>query len=817
MPQARHIFFVSEDAVFPYEFPEKYDRRKPVFGFKPAQGRNAMNLLEDSLVSLDLPSVLAEVAQQAHSVPGRQMVCDAEPLSDMAELNAQLAFVAELREMVSTFGPVGLWSLIPISGLIESLENPSVVLEPEEFLTVRDLLRLANQVVRTLSALNDRFDALLDFGDSFEPLDDVTRRIERSIDDNGAVRADASPELVYITTRLREVRESIRKRLESFVTDRRLEQVVQEDYVTMRNDRYVILLKPNFRGKLDGIIHDHSRSGSSVYVEPFEVAEANNKVAGLADEHRAAIRKLLAELTDALRSQRHQLMQNYERLVRLDAFQARALYAAATSSVVPEFVENGFRIIEARHPLLIASSPSEVVPMDIIQDRETKVTIISGANMGGKTVALKIAGLFPLMVRCSLMIPAAEGTKIGPFSRIMADIGDEQDLRNRVSSFAGHMIRMKVILEEVREGDLVLIDELGAATDPEEGSALGMAVLDELVEKGTRVVVTTHLSQLKAYGLVQQRAKNVSVEFHPVTHQPTYRLLYDVPGESHAIRTAQRIGISEAVLLRAGSYLDTFAGGSSRLLTELREKIAHYDALIQSVEERERVLEREIQELKAGKNETLEAFRSQCFMMIREAERKIVDIQKSLKAGLEKKKSGPREELKKITRELETALGVSIKPKGSSLTPGSHVRIPGLGKEGRITNVSESGLAEVAIGKLKVKVKLSDLTDATAQRREKSASKKETIGVEIPIAIPRWEVKIIGLRVDEAITVVEKAINDAFLGGLSELSIIHGRGTGRLKMAVREYVSRHALVKKFRNAEFSAGGDAVTVVELALP
>jgi DNA mismatch repair protein MutS2 len=743
------------------------------------------------------------------------MVSDTEPLSDLAEVNTQLGLVAELKEMASTFGAVGLGGLMPISGLIESLDNPAIALDPEEFLTLRDLLKLSNQVAQTLRRLDDRFGALLDFSYTFAPIDDLAKRIERSVDDNATVRMDASPELVLITTRLRDARETIKRRLESFVRDRNLEEVVQEDYVTMRNDRYVILLKPHFRGKLDGIIHDHSRSGSSVYVEPFEVVEANNKVAVLADEQRAAVRKVLVELTDAVRSHRHQLLENYERLVQLDAFQARALYATATASVVPEFVDEGFRIIGARHPLLIASSPTEVVPMDVIQDAETPVTIISGANMGGKTVALKIAGLFPLMIRCSLMIPAREGTKITPFTRVMADIGDEQDLRNRLSSFAGHMIRMKFILEEVRKGDLVLIDELGAATDPEEGSALGMAVLDELVAQGARVLVTTHLSQLKAYALVHDQARNVSVEFHPVTHQPTYRLIYDVPGESHAIQTAQRIGIAEGVLHRARGYLDKFAGGSSRLLTELRQKIIHYETLTQGVQESELTLRHEIEDLQSRKNQTLETFRSECFKMIREAERKIADIQKSLKVRLEKKSSSPREELKKITRELETALGVRIEPRPSPFSPGSHVRIPGLGKDGKITKVSESGLAEVAVGKLKVKVKLRDLTDSHTREEEKSASKIETIGVEIPITVPRWEVKIIGLRVDEAITVVEKAINDAFLGGLSEVSIIHGRGTGRLKMAIREYVSHHALVKQFRNAEFSAGGDAVTVVELA--
>ncbi len=551
-----------------------------------------MTLIEDSLTSLDLPSVLGEVSQHAHSIPGRQMVSDTEPLSDLAEVNTQLGLVVELREMASTCGAVGLWGLMPISGLIESLDNPAVALDPEEFLTLRDLLKLSSQVTQTLRRLGDRFGALLDFSYTFAPIDDLSKRIERSIDDNATVRMDASPELVLITTRLRDARETIKRRLEGFVHDRDLEQVVQEEYVTMRNDRYVILLKPHFRGKLDGIIHDHSRSGSSVYVEPFEVVEANNKVAVLADEQRAAVRKILVELTNVVRSNRPQLLENYERLVRLDAFQARALYATATASVVPEFVDDGFRIIGARHPLLIASSPTEVVPMDVIQDAETTVTIISGANMGGKTVALKIAGLFPLMIRCSLMIPAREGTKITPFPRVMADIGDEQDLRNRVSSFAGHMIRMKFILDEVRKGDLVLIDELGAATDPEEGSALGMAVLDELVAQGARVLVTTHLSQLKSYGLVHEQARNVSVEFHPVTHQPTYRLIYDVPGESHAIQTAQRIGIGEGVLHRARGYLDKFAGGSSRLLTELRERIIHYETLTQSVQESELVLRR---------------------------------------------------------------------------------------------------------------------------------------------------------------------------------------------------------------------------------
>ncbi|MGB9617137.1 MAG: endonuclease MutS2, partial [Desulfomonilaceae bacterium] len=736
---------------------------------------SGMNIQVESLRALDLDAVLAEAARYAHSQPGKESVCSSAPLQDFDEIKQNLSIVRELKEASILDGPLDLHGLIPLQGLLESLENPGAVLEPEDLLAVRDLLALTARTFDWLDRLDPRFQTLKALQAPLEILGDLRAKIERSIDDNGQVRMDASPELAFIGDRLREARESIRKRLDGFVRDKNLMDVVQEDYVTLRNDRYVILMKPHFRGKLDGIVHDHSRSGSSVYVEPFDVVEANNKVAEYADQQRAAVRKLLRDLSDEVRRRKDEITANFEQLVWLDALQARALYALATSSVEPEFVEDGFRIMGGRHPLLLAASPSDVVPMDVIQDGDTKVVIISGANMGGKTVALKIAGLFPLMIRCSLQLPAMEGTKIQLFGRIMADIGDEQDLRERISTFAGHILRMKSIIESASAGDLVLIDELGAATDPEEGAAIGMALLDCLVEKGVRCVVTTHLSQLKAYAFAHDHAKNVSVEFHPVTDEPTFRLIYDIPGESHAIATAQRIGLPNAVLDRARQYADKFAGGSAKLLSDLRQKIIEYDELQQQLKNKQQQLDDELAEIRSRKNQVIESFRERCVTLIQDAEKQIADLQKSLKERLPKKGDNPREKLKQIAERLESELGIAIIRRKSKLAPGAIVRIPSLDKQGKVTEVSDAGVATVAVGKLKVKVKTSDLVESSSERTEKNTSKIQGTGVEIPSASPQWQVKVIGLRVDEAIPVVEKAINDAFLGGLSELTIIHGR------------------------------------------
>jgi len=551
-----------------------------------------------------------------------------------------------------------------------------------------------------------------------------------------------------------------------------------------------------------------------VYVEPFNVVELNNEVAALMDEERDEIRRILKDLTEKVRVARDTIEDDYRTLTLLDAFQARALYASATFAIPPELVENGFRLLAARHPLLLAADASSVVPMDVIQTDTTAATVISGANMGGKTVALKIAGLFPLMVRCGIMVPAEEGTQLQPFARIVADIGEDQDIRSQVSSFSSHIVKIKAILDTAGPGDLVLLDELGGATDPEEGSALAMAILDELIVKGCRVVVTTHLTLLKAYALGRQNVKNVSVEFHPVTLKPTFRLVYDLPGESHAIETAERIGLSQNVVKAARAHLDRAGGGSYSLVESLRRKISEVELSRQELEKKERLLEEEWAKISSKREEIVEEFRKEARQTIRKAEREIAELQQSLKSGRMKSGAKPREIIGQIKQEITQKLGTPLDKRPARLEVGVTVKIKSLDQEGTVRALSDKDRVEVAVGGLTVRVDAEDLLILDRGPTKKNASKKKQIGVDIPLASPRWETNVIGLRVDEAIPVVEKALDEALLGGLSAITIIHGKGTGRLKKGIWEYLSSHPLVGSFRAGDIRAGGEGITIVEL---
>ena len=771
-------------------------------------------IVAETLTSLELPSVLEEVAIHALSAPGREKVLSAIPEEDLELIRHNLDFVAELKEMVGLYGVLGLGGLIPMESMLSRLENAATILDSEEILAVADLVAAAGFVRARLESLDDRFRLLREQAREIVPLDLLQNQISRALDEHGTVRPTASPGLMEISNKSRTIRERIRKRLEGVVRDQDLARIVQEDYVTMRNDRYVILLKPEFKGLLEGIVHDHSRSGASVYVEPFGVVELNNEVAKLMDEERDEIRRIFKELTERVREARPAVEQDYETLALLDAFQARALYASATSAILPELVKDGFRLLGARHPLLLASDPSGVVPMDVMQTESTTVTVISGANMGGKTVALKIAGLFPLMVRCGIMVPAREGTKVQPFARIMADIGEDQDIRGQISSFSGHMVKIKTVLDNAGSGDLILLDELGGATDPEEGSALAMAILDELIVRGCGVVVTTHLTLLKAYALGKRNVKNVSVEFHPVTLKPTFRLLYDLPGESHAIETAERIGVAEKVLKAARDYIGKAGGGSARLVESLRRKISEVELHSQELEEKKRVLDEELTNIRLNREEIVEEFRKEVRQTIRKAEKEIADLQQSLKSGRIKRGSRPREVIAQIKHEITQKLGTSLEKRAPMPEIGAPVKIRSLGREGTVRALLDKGKVEIALGGLTVRADAEDLLILGRSPAKNNSSKKKQIGIDIPLATPRWETNVIGLRVDEAIPIVEKAIDEALLGGLSAITIIHGKGTGRLRKAIWDSLSGHPLVSSFRAGDIRGGGEGVTVVEL---
>jgi DNA mismatch repair protein MutS2 len=772
-------------------------------------------LYDQSTEALELYGVLDEVARHVQSHPGRERVLSSEPTSDLEQIRDRLKLVAELREVLHLGSSFGLNSVVPIEIILDKLESPAVILEAEEILAVADVLQTTVSVRRRLLELDERYTRLKEILSRISPAELLLSEIRRVLDEQGEVRSDASPRLVSIREQLRTVRRRIHKQLEDIVTDRDLARVVQEDYVTLRNDRYVILLRPEFKGALDGIVHDHSGSRASVYVEPLAVVESNNRVAALIDEERDEIRRIFRELTDKIHAAQEDVRSNYDLLAFLDAYQARARYAQENDCVEPELTESGFSLLGARHPLLERIAGHEPVPMDVIQEGDTLVTVISGANMGGKTVALKIAGLLPLMTRCGMQVPAREGTKVCPFARIMADIGDEQSIRGRVSSFSGHMQRINTILGTAGPGDLVLLDELGGATDPEEGSAIAMAVMDEIVARRANAVVTTHLSHLKAYAVGKEDVKNVSVEFHPQTLQPTFRLLYDLPGESHAIATAERIGLPEHVITKAKQYLDKAAGGSSKLIADLRARLVELDRKELALNSKEQELSAELEDLRQSKETELEDIRAEARELLRLAEKQVADLQKSLKAGGKKKGLRPKDIFKDIRSQVEAGLGGPLEPDVVPPSVGEIVRLKSLGRDGVVQAVLAGNEVEVAVGSMKIRAALEDLERRSQSQPEKKSSKNERIRVDIPLARPRSEVNVIGLRVDEALSVVDRALDEAVLGGLSYLQVVHGKGSGRLKEAIREHLSRHSMVTDLRSGDLSAGGEGVTILELA--
>ncbi|MGC8604683.1 MAG: endonuclease MutS2, partial [Desulfomonilaceae bacterium] len=569
------------------------------------------DVVTESMVALELPGVLEEVATHARSAPGKFSILEAFPETDQAIIDENLKLTMEMKNALGLHEPFIFSGLVPLGGVFKKLEGATSVLDVEEIVSIRDLIDLSSLTKRKLEDLEERYGHLKLYVDRLTSLGQLKTILKKSLDENGSVRPTASPELVRINTEMATIRAKIYKRLDRIINNHELSRIVQEDYVTVRNDRYVILLRPEFKGVMKGIIHDYSRSGASIYVEPFDVVDQNNRVATLADEAREAILQVYRKLTEEIRNSLEYLAGNFEALTELDAFQARAEYAIKMGCQVPDVTQDGFAILGARHPLLAVLEDAEVTPMDVIQDSQTLVTIISGPNMGGKTVALKIAGLFPLMIRCGLLPPLKEGSKIKAFSRIMVDIGDEQDIRGRVSSFSGHLIRIKAILELARKGDLVLLDELGGFTDPDEGAALAMAIIDELKAKQANVVVTTHLTHLKAYALSKSNTKNVSVEFHPITLKPTFRLMYDLPGESHAITTAETIGLPESVIKTARRYAETAAGGSVALIASLKERLEALDREREEIDKLKVTLERELTETREKRTDFIENLRKE--------------------------------------------------------------------------------------------------------------------------------------------------------------------------------------------------------------
>ncbi|NLJ67159.1 MAG: endonuclease MutS2, partial [Clostridiales bacterium] len=619
--------------------------------------------------------------------------------------------------------------------------------------------------------------------------------------------------------------------LNGLIRSPQFQKFLQEPIVTIRNDRYVVPVKQEHRSSIPGMIHDQSTSGATVYIEPMSVVEANNELRGLMLEEQREIEKVLIRLTEEVQSSHDAIRNNLDLLAILDVIFAKASFSRSYKGVHPEIVtEPTIRIINGRHPLI---DKDEVVPITVKIGENSKCLIITGPNTGGKTVTLKTVGLFALMVQSGMHIPADYGSKMGIFGGVFADIGDEQSIEQSLSTFSSHMVHIANIVEQADDRSLVLFDELGAGTDPTEGAALAMAILNYFCEKGTCTIATTHYSELKVFALTQDGMENASMEFDIETLRPTFRLLMGVPGKSNAFEIASRLGLKQGLIDAAREYITQDELQFEDLLTDMeknrirakedQEKAQAYldevRIMKSQLEEKERLI-RESEE-NILRNAHYEAKR--ILIEAKEQADEILNEMRKLahQAQDKEQRRNMEQERNRLKRDIdmvEEAIGDTLKPTDGllappkDLKPGESVYIPNLDQTGQVLGISDQGdEVQVQVGIMKINVHISNLRRTQRESKDKKslsrsvAMKNKSISMELDLR---------GYDLESALVEVDKYLDNAFLSGLKEVVVIHGKGTGVLRNGIHQYLRNHPHVDSFRLGKFGEGESGVTVVLL---
>jgi DNA mismatch repair protein MutS2 len=784
---------------------------------------------EHTLRVLEFDRVAAIVAGFTASAAGQAAVQVLTPVSDRRLAAARLAETRELLGVLSQGETPPLEGIMDIGPAAAKLSVAGSVLTPVELLHTAVTLGVGRRIRQFFERQRDGrpdLPLLRGLAAGIRPLKHLEDAVHAAVDDQGEVRDSASPELRRIRRYLAQTRDDILKRLTGILQDSGNQKIVQDPVVTMRDDRYVLPLKPNFRMNLSGVVHGQSGSKATLFVEPLAVVEQNNHLAELRMDEQAEIERILRRLTSLLAAEAVAIGDTIAALTAIDAITARARFGLACGGAVPELSDGRtVRLREARHPLLVwkqrTTSGKEVAPNDLDLGGADRALILSGPNAGGKTALLKMIGLLALMAQAGLPITAAEGALLPCFGSIFADIGDEQSLEQDLSTFSAHIGQIGAILREADEGSLVLLDELGAGTDPAEGAGLGAAVLESLLRRGSMTIVTTHHTALKVFGAETPGAVNAAMEFDPRTLRPTYRVLRGLPGRSYGLDMASRSGIPADVIANARQRI----GGEDRKLEGLLQQVeesaqslanerSELAARLKALEQREQDSHQELAQAKQEARETRAQAR-------RDAREVLAGLRQRLRE-LSRAESLERTAVRELAAEatsLEQRLAPTpadeelVREELPALSPGDRIRIPRLNRTALVLAVHE-GQVEIEVGGKKVRMPARDLAPVEPLVRQKQA------------AAPGWSADLgsdesapdrlylIGFRVDDGLAELDRFLDRAGMTGLSSITVIHGIGTGALKRAVTDRLRDHPLVAGMRPGEPAEGGAGVTVAEL---
>jgi DNA mismatch repair protein MutS2 len=778
--------------------------------------------------------------QRTTCAPGRRSVDGLERSAKRNLLESAFALIWEAREWLRLGRQLGFGAMADPMAWMERLESPGAVLEAADFLDAGSLLETVAWLRQQFREEAAKFPLLTARGASLADFKELHAAIRRCILPNREISGDASSALRRIRANILQTRESIQQTLKQILRSRHADS--GEDYVTLRNDRFVIPVRSEQRRNVQGVVHGASGTGQTVFVEPFETVETNNQLVQLAEDEAAEIFRILKELTDRLRGMLGPLQNAVATIAELDSVFARGRFAQDFDACIPEFSDTPeLRLEGARHPVLedkLRKESRAIVAISLALSGDERMLVISGPNTGGKTVALKTAGLAVLSAQVGIPV-AAQRVVLSIFGRVLVDIGDEQSIAADLSTFSSHMLNLKSMLEEATPNSLVLVDEMGTGTAPEEGAALAVALLEEFRKKHCFVLATTHHDRLKTYASTTAGVVNAAVEFDDVNLRPTYRLMVGVPGGSSGIAIAKRLELPESIIEHARSLLAPETLEAADLIAYLHRSRDELDRLRTQMAEERRALEEERAKLRG---EWVDRQK----LRIAELEQKFAEMQKrfeenvasvvegvkerELRGHLEKTarrkmleaRGGAKEELNaavvQTISESQRDLGVKAetfeKVNAAELQPGVKIRVRGFNKPVILRRV-DGPSAEIEAGPLRMKVAVEEITAVEAETKV-PASQQENITVRSHVSAEgtAGEINVIGMTVEEASARVDKLLDDAALAHHSRIRIIHGHGTGALRKGLGKFLSTHPLVATHSFETEERGGKAITVVEL---
>lgn len=800
---------------------------------------NSHRMDSKTINTLEFPRVIDKLVEYASFSASAELGRALKPASSLKETLERQACTSEARLLLSLRADISVGGAHDVRPLVK-LASRGGVLTEAEMLSVSGTLMAARDLARNFEKFKERAPHLAETAALFPPPPGIIEAISRCISDRGEVLDNASPKLSSLRSEIKISHDRLLSRLERMINDSSTQPMLQEPIITQRNGRYVIPLRAEFKGKVKSIVHDQSSSGATLFVEPLAVVELNNRWHESQLAERDEIRRILAELSDKVGAKSETISGIINALAKFDFHLMCAKYAEDLHASEPllrpisppqnaHHPGSVIKLLKARHPLL---DPQMVVPIDVDLDLATFALVITGPNTGGKTVTLKTVGLMVLMAQCGLHIPVVSGSELSFFDDIFADIGDEQSIEQSLSTFSGHITNIVRILGKARTKTLVLLDELGAGTDPQEGSALARAILLHLVDKRVPCLIATHYPELKTLAHATPGVVNASMEFDLKTLRPTYHLTIGIPGRSNALLIARRLGLPEEILTNARSLIDPAELVSDDLLNEIHHQ-REVARKARSSADRDRSLANNLRQELTLRLEGIEEERRAILDQAREqAELELDQLKKEIEElrRISRQSRQPQPALEEIEQRVETLEkkvedqspppALSPAEQDFQLKPGAKVKLRTLKMEGVVTAVNADDV-EVRVGNLRVRVKPGDLTRSSTPQEEEStpaapppapASRKTPSS---PFrATPGLELDLRGLRADEALDRLDAYLPEAYASGMPFARIIHGKGTGRLRQVIREALKNSMYVSTYEEGGEKEGGEGVTIAHL---